>query len=208
LENISRRTDRETPRAGNTMLSIAWDNAVMTRRTKLFLKAAAVCVAVYGAGYLLFAVYETHHFRKALPEILETSGLATTGSDLSLPVALLAFSREACGGAILTMTDTTRAAIEKDRLSFFAAASHARGYPPGDRLHRYYTYKPWTETPVPAEWTSEGIWIGLHCMKLSREMVTAIRKAALAPGSYYSTKDEAELLVIPSLGLIVFTYYG
>jgi len=61
---------------------------------------------------------------------------------------------------------------------------------------------------VPHRWVSEGIWIGLHCMRLPRVTVQQIVDAAKKAGSYYTTKREAELLVIPSLGLVLYTYFG
>jgi hypothetical protein len=60
---------------------------------------------------------------------------------------------------------------------------------------------------VPLGWTGDGVWsIGLHCIGTSR--ARQIAAAAKEPGSYYTQKDEAELLVIPKLGLIVLTYFG
>jgi hypothetical protein len=180
----------------------------MTGRGRKFLKLALGVAIALVTITLVWKVFETSFYRRALPSELETKGFATTQSDMNLLVALLPLRHEACGGAIFRMTDQVRAAITTKGLAFFANAQHGRGYPPGHPSHHYYTYQPWQETPAPPAWTSEGIWIGLHCMKLDRETVGAIRAAALRPGSYYSTKSEAELLVIPSLGLIVFTYYG
>jgi hypothetical protein len=45
-------------------------------------------------------------------------------------------------------------------------------------------------------------------MELPQELSLVIIEAANQPGSYLTTRREAELLVIPSLGLIVFTYLG
>lgn len=152
--------------------------------------------------------FETNHYRNALPIELKTKGLATTGSDVSLLSALFALQREGCGGAIFNLTDEARHLIKTNGLAFFSNAKYGRGYPAEDRLRHYYTYQPWQETPLPSAWTSEGIWLGLNCMGLGRNMTQAIRSAAISSGSYYATKPEALLLVIPDLGLVVFTYYG
>ncbi len=174
------------------------------KTTKVVLGAGALV----GTWWLACSVYETWFYRRALPAALETTGLVTAQSDASFLSALLAFQREACGGALHGLSVSTRRAIERQGLAFFATASHGRGYPPGHPQHHYYSYRSWQETPVPHAWISEGIWSGLNCMKLDRATVLRIKDAATRPGSFYSTKDEAEILVVPSLELVVFTYFG
>jgi hypothetical protein len=155
--------------------------------------------AVFVLVPLLWSVYETSFYRKALPESLATSGLAQTGASVGFG--------EACGGVIFQLDDTTRNEINRKGLPFFDDARQGRGYLPGSRLQSFYNYEPWQETPVPQKWIS-GSWVGLSCMTLPQELSRAIVEAAKQPGSYFRTKREAELLVIPSLGLIVFTYFG
>jgi hypothetical protein len=115
---------------------------------------------------------------------------------------------EACGGALFYLAHATRDAIEKQGIAYFADALQGRGYPEGSRRAFYYHYETWKETPVPHDWVSEGMWVGLHCMDLQKDLARQIVDAAKVPGSYFTTKDEGQLLVIPSLGLVVFTYFG
>ncbi len=110
-------------------------------------------------------------------------------------------------GAIFQLDDATRNEIDRKGLPFFDDARQGRGHPPGSHRQSYCKYEPWQETPVPQKWI-RGSWSGLSCMELPQELSRAIVEAAKQPGSYFTTKREAELLVIPSLGLIVFTYFG
>ena len=153
-------------------------------------------------------VYETRFYRAAIPPQIElTFGLATTGSDTSIWEATLPIPLKACGGAIFKLTDTAAAAIRKRGLDFLIDAKQGRGYTDNrDRLFYYYSYKPWQPTPLPPEWTSEGMWLGLYCMRLGYSLGRSIVEAAQAPGSFYTTGSSKMLLIVPSLKLAVYTY--
>lgn len=111
--------------------------------------------------------------------------------------------REGCGAAIFRLTNVTADAIDRKGIIFFNDAIYSRkSKDPND------TYKSWKETPVPSTWTSEGTWPGLGCSGASSSLLSKIVLAASRKGSYYATKHEAEILVIPSLKLVVFSYYG
>ncbi|MHC5824626.1 MAG: hypothetical protein ACYT04_54480 [Nostoc sp.] len=111
--------------------------------------------------------------------------------------------REGCGVAIFRLSDAIADAISRKRLDFFNDVIYSR-----KSKDRYYTYSSWKETPVPNSWTSEGTWPGLGCSGASRSLLSQILLAASKKGSYYSSKDEAEILVIPSFKLVVFSYFG
>jgi hypothetical protein len=171
----------------------------MPRYAKYLLVCAGAVAAIFTLVPLLWSVYETSHYQKALPELLATRGLAQTGASVGFG--------EACGGAIFQLGDSTRDEINRKGLAFFDDARQGRGYPSGSPRESYFKYERWQETPVPQKWTG-GSWSGLSCMEMPQELFRAIAEAARQPGSYFTTKREAELVVIPSLGLIVFTYFG
>ncbi len=115
--------------------------------------------------------------------------------------------REGCGVAVFKVSDKTIEAIQKDGLKFFDGATQGRGYPkPSEPLYGYHTYETWKETPVPFGWVSEGTWF--MCSVIRPDVAREIVKAAKLPGSFYTIKPEGQLLVIPSLGYVVFSYYG
>jgi hypothetical protein len=111
--------------------------------------------------------------------------------------------REGCGAAIFRLSDATTDAISCKGLDFFNDALYSR-----KSKDRYHTYSSWKETPVPSSWTSEGTWPGLGCSGASRSLLSQILLPASKKGSYYSSKYEAEILVIPSFKLVVFSYFG
>ena len=105
------------------------------------------------------------------------------------------------------LTPATLERIREQGLAFFENAREARGINPGQR-HRY-RYAAWQETPLPRNYTRNGSWLGLNCMgwAWSDEGRRAF-EAARVPGSYFTTKHEGVLLVVPDLGLVLFTYFG
>jgi hypothetical protein len=187
------------------MDGIDWGDGDRRFRWKplLLILAGLGCI---GLLYLGYKVVATNFYQRALPAALITEGLATTGSDVGVLSLLLPIRPEACGGAIFHLADQSVTGIAQAGLAFFQNAVEGRGYPQGHRLHYFYRYKPWRETPVPHAWTSDGMWPGLACVRASAALAEAILKAAREPSSYYTTKPSAELLVIPRLKLVVFTY--
>ncbi|MCC5659586.1 hypothetical protein LC608_21950 [Nostoc sp. XA010] len=111
--------------------------------------------------------------------------------------------REGCGAAIFRLSDATADAISRKGIDFFNDAIYSR-----KSKARRYTYSSWKETPVPNSWTSDGTWPGLDCSGASRSLLSQILLAASKKGSYYSSKDEAWIVVIPSFKLVVFSYFG
>ena len=128
--------------------------------------------------------------------------------------------REGCGAAIFRLSDATADGISRKGLDFFNDALYSRKSKDkgldffNDALYsrnskdRYHTYSSWKETPVPSSWTSEGAWPGLGCSGASRSLLSQILLPASKKGSYYSSKHEAWIVVIPSFKLVVFSYFG
>jgi hypothetical protein len=151
-----------------------------------------------------YSCFETLWYEANLPAALRTTGLATTGSDLSLFDLLMPVRIKVCGGATFGLTGRTADAIKAQGLAFFEQARKPRG-DPRTRPRLAYEYAPWRETPVPSAWTGDGMWAGLSCMGWTWSQL-GIYEAARAPGSYYTERPGAQLLVVPRLGLAVFTY--
>jgi hypothetical protein len=169
-----------------------------------------VGLALGGIGVAVvlgYSVLQTRFYRQAIPaEINLTFNLATTGSSMSLWEVLLPIRHKACGGAIFGLSETTATALEKRGLPAIMWAQQGRGYTDGHPRGHSYEYQPWQATPLPAAWTSEGMWYGLSCMGLWPGTRRNIIDAARAPGSFYTTGPSKMLLVVPSLRMVVFTY--
>lgn len=110
--------------------------------------------------------------------------------------------REGCGTVVFKVSDSTLETIKKDGLKFFSGATQGRGH----LGNPYYRYTEWKETPVPPSWTSEGSW--MLCSGLSNSEHSKIVSAAKRGGAYYTMKPEGQLVLIPSLGYVVFSFFG
>ncbi|MBC6430601.1 hypothetical protein FM036_07070 [Nostoc sp. HG1] len=159
---------------------------------KKFVKIiASIIITVYVAC----SVFKYYWYSGFIPAKIEITYAIHIGGKSGL--------REGCGAAIFRLSDATADAISRKSLDFFNDAIYSR-----KSKDRYYTYSSWKETPVPNSWTSEGTWPGLGCSVASRSLLSQILLAASKKGSYYSSKHEAEILVIPSFKLVVFSYFG
>ncbi len=159
-------------------------------------KKRAYFFAVFMLALPLVAheAYQYHWYSKAIPEKI----------GITYPVSMHdeTGGREGCGTIVFKLSDRTLEMIKKDGLSFFVDATSGRGHP-GER---YYHYAEWKQTPLPPSWTSEGSW--MFCSGLSPGEHSKIVAAAKSQGAYYTTKHEGELVLLPSLGYIVFSFFG
>lgn len=144
-----------------------------------------------------FAFWETNQylsFSKAVPEKI----------GLSYPIHTEEKSiiYQPCGIAVFKLSDQTIKNIEKDNLKFFAKATLGRGY--SEKL--YYKYEAWQHTPLPKDWISEGSWI--HCdVKLNSELSLKIHKAAKTSNSFFTQSGNRRLVLMPSLGYVVYSFH-
>lgn len=158
-------------------------------------KFVKIIVSIIITVYVAWSVFNYYWYSGFIPAKIEITYAIHIGGESGL--------REGCGAAIFRLSDATADAISRKSLDFFNDAIYSR-----KSKDRYYTYSSWKETPVPNSWTSEGTWPGLGCSGASRSLLSQILPAASKKGSYYSSKHEAEILVIPSFKLVVFSYFG
>ncbi len=99
---------------------------------------------------------------------------------------LVPIRAESCGGVIFKLSAATISSLKEQGL-----------------------LSEWQETPVPTGWLGDGILaMELHCMDIGHSTRRAIGEAVQAPGSYFTTKDEGQLLILPDLGWAVYVYHG
>ena len=159
---------------------------------KKFVKTVILILIIL---HVAWSVYEYFWYSSLIP--------AKIGIAYAINISGQSGFREGCGAAIFRLTNATADATSRKGIDFFNDAIYSRR-----SKDPYYTYRSWKETPVPNTWTSEGTWPGLACSSASSSLLSQILLAASKKGSYYSSKDEAEILVIPSLKLVVFSYFG
>ncbi len=178
------------------------DDQPTTRRSKHkgLIVSTAVLFAIVALIWSSCERYTFKHYRRYVPAPIEITSVVTVLRDRSALTAIA--DREACGGAVLRLHKKTIAAIQQQGLAFFdnarVPATHQR--PP---------YKAWKPTPVPPFWAAAGrTRSSFECMGNS-SWTRSILKASQRPGGFYASMEKdhpAELLVLPDLGIVLFTY--
>lgn len=163
------------------------------RRFLLFAIAALV-------PYTAFKSFQFYHHAQALPAKLEILYPVAAGEVADL--------REGCGVAVYRLSGKALDGIHEKGVAFFQTERHGRGYSlPNDRHHSYYTYNPWQQSPVPGGWWDpEDYWF--HCADLSPPLMREIEAATRKSGAYYTSTYELRVMVIPTLGYVVFAFNG
>ncbi|MBD2242229.1 hypothetical protein [Nostoc sp. FACHB-888] len=159
-------------------------------------KIVKIITSIIITVYVVCSVFNYYWYSGFIPAKIEITYAIHIGG-------VSGIIREGCGAAIFRLSDATADAISRKGLDFFNDALYSR-----KSKERRYTYSSWKETPVPNSWTSEGTWPGLGCSGASRSLLSQILLPASKKGSYYSSKDEAWIVVIPSFKLVVFSYFG
>lgn len=155
----------------------------------------SIIISIIITVYVAWSAFEYHWYSGIIPAKIGITYAIHFGGETGL--------REGCGAAIFRLSNATADAIDREGLDFFNDVIYSR-----KSKERRYTYSSWKETPVPDSWTSEVSWPGLGCSGASHSLLSKILEAASKKGSYYSSKDEGEILVIPNRKLLVFTYFG
>lgn len=150
------------------------------------------------AGWLGASVWISNFYWNALPEQLGWGGL------VSEQTSGFAFM-EACGGVVYPLDRATTAQVRARGLAFLDDGAVGRAYV-GSRQETYYTWREWRPTPVPPGLTSDGWWPGLSCM--DRATARRVWAAATRPGAYWVERSESLLIIIPSEGVAVMTFFG
>lgn len=154
--------------------------------------------------YWLYWLDNQNFSKGLLPEKIEVSSFVLSKEYFDL--------REGCGIRVFKLSKNTLDKINQQKLNFFKNATKARGYDADKhRYNKYYSYAQWQETPVQESKENKKFWSGLGCAKqleMDESLSKKITLAASTKGSYYTGHYEGQLVVIPSLGIVVFSYNG
>lgn len=151
--------------------------------------AFAIVICLLVAANAGFHEWSRRNFEESLPAKFEITD------------TLFSYEELGCGLAIFKLSDVTVSRINTEKLDFFQNATVARVA----HTHGYNSYLQWNRTPVPKSWYSEGSWFACGEHKLLRSIVDA----GINSGAYYTTTNtnEAKLIVAPSLGVIVYSFF-
>lgn len=148
-------------------------------------------------------------YEKALPKAIGVTAVVRAGNDNSWYQKLLPFPHQTCGAVIYRLSHKTIANIHKYGLSFFKTAHQGRGYPRDNHVGWNYSYADWSETPVPKGWVGDGpLTTYLKCSGIGVLETREIERDASHYGSYYTTKPDGALIVLPDDGIAVLGFYG
>jgi hypothetical protein len=170
-------------------LLILWGLFTLFKK-RLYLPLVLIVIFPY-VGYKTLLYFR---YKAILPSAIEVTYPISVGEE--------GVFREGCSIAIYKLSDSTLDGIKKNGVSFFDGVTQARGH-----SDYYHKYAEWKETPIPPNWTSEGSWF--ICSNLADKKILAdIVKASKLSGAFYTTMHEGELVVVPSLKLVVFSSFG
>ncbi|HEY5993600.1 MAG TPA: hypothetical protein VIU46_03270 [Gallionellaceae bacterium] len=160
----------------------------------------AIFILLLIAPYLCYQVTLYFWYAKFIPEQIEISYPVSVGEEFVL-------LRGGCAVAIYKVSDRTLDNIRQNGLKFFKQAVDARApieHYNGSELKRYQA---WSATPLPPSWTSEGSWT--MCDVANSAVESEIIRETKKAGAYYtvSTENETQLVLVPSLGYVMYSYY-
>lgn len=107
--------------------------------------------------------------------------------------------REGCGFAIFRLSDKDLARIRSHGMAHLETARLGRDGNP------YHQYQPWSATPAP---DNEHLFRGQSCTGDPPELLQQAQQAADKQGAFFTTGHEQDLVVIPALGILVYSYNG
>jgi len=171
-------------------------DAFARRQTGHRAPGAAHVAAVLAGGVLLLVVvplavldaWQVDAGRDAIPPQFELAGTVFNDE--------VSGWREGCGVAVFRLSDTTLARNRQGGLAGLQAARLGRD---GREYHRY---APWAATPGG---TDERLFRGASCASAYDDLLEQAQRAAAAGGAFFTTGSEHDLVVVPSLGVIVRT---
>jgi hypothetical protein len=174
---------------------------------RILLRAPTFAVAAVGLSAC--APGEASFYRDALPEVLRTTGIMAMGSDARWFDMVFPIRYEGCGAVVFQLAPETAAQIQQKGLAFFRDARQGRGYPVDSPKGHYYAYASWQSTPAPAGWFGDGVVAAsLSCAGLSNSLIRKITIGGRGAEGYFTTKSEAQLIVLPREQIVIFAYLG
>ena len=108
--------------------------------------------------------------------------------------------REGCGVAIFRLSEESLARIHHGGLPWLESARLGRDGTP------YHHYQPWKATPAAQE--EDKLFRGIHCVDGGPPLLEQARHAIRREGAFFTTGPEHDLVLVPSLGVIVFSHNG
>lgn len=108
--------------------------------------------------------------------------------------------REGCGYAVFRLSEENLARIRSRGLAYFETAHLGRDGDP------YHQYQPWRATPAAEH--DRHLFRGQNCAGNPPELLQQAERAARTEGAFFTTGHEQDLVVVPALGLLIYSFDG
>lgn len=107
--------------------------------------------------------------------------------------------REGCGYAIFRLSEGNLARIRLQGAAYFETAHLGRDGKPD------HQYRPWKATPASEQ---DQLFRGDNCAGDQPELLEQTQRAAGKEETFFTTGHEQDLVVVPALGLLIYSYNG
>ncbi|WP_298211687.1 hypothetical protein [Acidovorax sp.] len=107
--------------------------------------------------------------------------------------------REGCGFAVFRLSEENLARIRSRGLAYFETAHLGRDGDP------YHQYQPWKATPTAEH---DHLFRGQDCAGSPPELLNQAQRAISKEGAFFTTGHEQDLVVVPALGVLIYSYDG
>ena len=156
-----------------------------------------VVVAILLPAYLLFESYTSwrnYLYRQHVPPEVAVASLIDSGSTWG--------GRGGCGAAIFELTDKA-----KEKLSVAGITALNDGVNDVPSVDTSGRFGVWQETPYIAELIPESDWAAsLGCTWIKAELHEVIYTALRGKGAFYRRYKNGTVLVVPTSGIVVYTF--
>lgn len=158
-----------------------------------------VVAAILLPTYLLFDSYtcwRNDSYRQHIPPEVEVASLIDSGSTWDV--------HGGCGAAIFELTIKA-----KEKLSVVGITALNDGVDDVLSVDTSGRFGVWQETPYIAELIPESDWAAsLGCTWIRAELHKVIYAALRRKGSFYRRYKSGTVLVVPTSGIVVYTFMG
>lgn len=166
----------------------------------------SIAVLIFVLAYYVYEDCVASFYRKALPSVLETTSNVTWGSDVGWSDIILPIRHEACGAVVFQLTPDTIEKIQNHGIAFFSEARQGRGNSRNNKYH--YSYAAWQPTPAPGEWFGDGPVTGsMSCAGFGARRMQTVKDNATRAGGFFTTRSNAQLIVLPNEQIAILTYF-
>lgn len=164
-------------------------------------------VSIAWAVYSFVSSAQDSALRSVVPKHIEIEKIVSIKKGRSYTAVMNSFlvvkPWEFCGGAIYKITQETLVHIAHDGTSFLDQDLYGRGITTKDTVPSLF---PWQKTPIASDMK---LSLGMTCLlNEDHDMISEFLSASQNGGSFFTTRDNVELWLVPDMGLLFYVFSG